>query len=70
MSEQQRCGLCKWWVDGVIHAYQMCDYPEPNIKLPEAASIEWIAIGRDEGQSCPCFERKEGEDVRSTEDKG
>lgn len=60
MTDEQRCGNCKWW-DGVDEGrrsdYGPCDAPEPASSL--ATDRKWM-LPKD-GTDCPCWKAREDE---------
>ena len=64
MSEQQRCGLCRYWCqyNPAIDKGECIapfDVPDSVLEPTERFQMHSISGGR-----CPCFERKNASDAR------
>lgn len=58
MSDEQRCGVCKWWGD-------YTDKPESKRRdclapLPISAKWRGVPMADTEGSNCPTFVREDG----------
>ena len=67
MSDEQRCGNCRWWnftrtnvsMFGGDRHWGVCNAP-----FPESTIMPSRAAMRDnDGEDCPCYERKERDDL-------
>lgn len=60
MSDEQRCGTCRWFEKEPEWDGGQCRFPMP------ASVYEASSMGSDEEVNCPCYERKacDGEPVR------
>lgn len=63
MSEQ-RCGTCRWSTESLVAGFLTC-----NFTMPASVGV-WDAMKESEGTDCPCYERKDRNEVReaTTED--
>lgn len=56
MSDDKRCGTCKWWMELELKDRGDCVVPLPP--LPDSVcSNGWVRS--EEGTTCPCWEAKE-----------
>jgi hypothetical protein len=55
MSDDQRCGTCRWWLTGFesLRGFDLGVCHQPN-----AFRFNTVAT-HDGGADCPCYERKE-----------
>lgn len=63
MSDDKRCGTCRWWesvgMKGGIERGE-CGMVKSAIDgLPSSASASALLMGKDGGTTCSCWEAKE-----------
>lgn len=56
MSDDKRCGTCKWFDRSLVFRDRgECDAPIPDSVDNQASSV----MSEDEGTTCPCWEAKQ-----------